>query len=238
MQSVMARKVTAVSAAMIMLGSLPSCTPTVVSTPGPVTAVADSALNQQIFTVPEPSAYVMRANDIVQVRVFREADLSQDRVVVAADGTISLPLVGEVAVAGRSLAEVERTIETALGARYLRNPDVAISVIEYASHQVTVEGAVETPGVYPFQPGTRLSGGIALAEGLEREASRSDIAVFRQGEHGLELAKFDYSAMQAGTMIDPELQPGDRIVVGTDQLSQAWQDLLKALPAFALFTQI
>mgnify|MGYP007056299579 FL=1 len=51
------------------------------------------------------------------------------------------------------------------------------------------------------------------------------------------VAKFDYAQVRAGTMIDPVLAPGDRVVVGTSGLSQLWQDFLKAVPAFALFTR-
>ena len=52
------------------------------------------------------------------------------------------------------------------------------------------------------------------------------------------VAKFDYRAVSQGTMIDPVLEPGDRVVVGTSGLSQFWQDLLRALPAFGLFTNV
>jgi len=52
------------------------------------------------------------------------------------------------------------------------------------------------------------------------------------------VAKFDYRAVQQGTMIDPVLQPGDRVVVGTSGLSQFWQDVLKTIPVFALFTNV
>ncbi len=49
------------------------------------------------------------------------------------------------------------------------------------------------------------------------------------------VAKFDYRQISQGTMMDPVLQPNDRVVVGTDGLSVFWQDLLKALPAFGIF---
>jgi hypothetical protein len=49
------------------------------------------------------------------------------------------------------------------------------------------------------------------------------------------IAKFDYGQVRQGTMLDPVLQPGDRVVMGTDGLSVFWEDLLKALPAFGVF---
>jgi polysaccharide export outer membrane protein len=49
------------------------------------------------------------------------------------------------------------------------------------------------------------------------------------------VAKFDYGQIRQGTMLDPILEPGDRVVMGTDGLSQFWEDLLMALPAFGIF---
>jgi len=49
------------------------------------------------------------------------------------------------------------------------------------------------------------------------------------------IAKFDYAQVKQGAMLDPVLEPGDRVVMGTDGLSVFWEDLLKALPAFGVF---
>ena len=182
--------------------------------------------------------YVLRPADIIKVDVFREEDLSLPSVAIAADGRVSFPLLGPVSVAGMTAGGLEGLLERELGARYLRNPDVSVNVLDYASHKVTVEGAVEEPGIFAFQPGTRLSGGVALAKGVKRVAALEEVAIFRQAEGGTQVAKFDLAAVRAGTMADPVLQPGDRIVVGTDNLAQFWQDFLRALPAFGLFTQL
>jgi polysaccharide biosynthesis/export protein len=216
---------------------LSGCAPSVQAIPGPITAAADPTLNQQAYETEYNQSYIVRPNDVIRVTVFREPDLSAERLVVSTDGSVSLPLIGSLAVGGSTIEDIEKNAESALTAQFLRHPDVTVGVIEYGSHRVSVEGAVENPGIFSFPPGTRLSGGIALAEGVDRVARHSEIAVFRQGARGMEIAKFDYLAMQAGTMIDPVLQPGDRIVVGTDSLSQFWQDALQALPVFALFTQ-
>lgn len=100
---------------------------------------------------------------------------------------------------------------------------------------MTVEGAVDKPGVYAFQPGARLSTAIALASGPKRTAKASQVAVFRESPQGIMVAKFDYVQVSRGTMLDPVLEPGDRVVMGTDGLSVFWEDLLRALPAFGVF---
>ncbi|WP_231638817.1 polysaccharide biosynthesis/export family protein [Aurantiacibacter marinus] len=206
--------------------------------PGPVVSQAAAELGQDGYGSSLTASYVLRPSDVIKVDVFREADLSLESVAVSATGEVSLPLIGQITVAGLSAGEVEDRIEEMLATRYLRNPRVSVNVLNYNSHQVTVEGRVESPGLYDFRPGTRLSGAIALAQGLSRVAEPDEIAIFRQADDGIEVAKFDYTAVRSGTMLDPVLHPGDRVVVGTDGLSQLWQDLLRALPLFALFTRI
>lgn len=203
--------------------------------PGLASAQPVEALGQQPFGSSTEASYVLRPADVISITVFREADLSIESLPIAANGEISLPLAGTVQAAGLTQRQLEDRIEATLGQRYLRNPEVAVNVLEYRSHEVTVEGAVRTPGLFTFRPGTRLSGAISLAEGPVREAELKDVAVFRQAPVGIQIAKFDYAAVRAGQMLDPVLQPGDRIVVGTDGLSVFWQDVLRTIPAFAVF---
>lgn len=206
--------------------------------PGMAVTTPVEALNQESFSVVAPENYQIRPADVLSVNVFREAPLSVDQVIVGPNGSISLPLLGSMQAAGLTPEEFQSRVEDALGARYLRDPSVAVNVVSYGSHLVTVEGAVGNPGLFSFTPGTRLTGGISLARGPSRVADMEEIAVFRDTPEGMMIAKFDYGAVRAGTMLDPVLQPGDRIVVGKDGLSQAYQDLLQSLPIFALFTRI
>lgn len=205
--------------------------------PGPAMMSATPGLNQEDFGSVSESEYALRPTDILQVSVFREPELSIGEIPVGADGRISLPLLGSVQVAGLTPSELQDRLQDELGSRFLRDPQVSVNVLEYASHRATVEGAVKEPGVYVFKPGTRLTGGIAMAKGIDRVAAMEDIAVFRESPDGVQIAKFDLGAIRTGNMADPVLQPGDRIVVGTDNLSQAWQDALKALPVLGLFAR-
>lgn len=190
------------------------------------------------YSATEPAEYVLRPADIVSVTVFREPDLSVQNVPVGADGMLSLPVVGTLKVDGMTTRQVETTVTQKLASATLTNPQVSINVMQFGSHVVTVEGSVEKPGMYPFKPGTRLSGAIALAAGPSRVAKLKEVAVFRQRPDGIAVAKFDYGQVRLGTMMDPVLQPNDRVIVGTSGLSQFWQDFLKTVPAFALFTRL
>lgn len=222
----------------ILALGIASCSTGPVAQVGLVNPATNSALGQDDYSATESTTYQLRASDVVSVTVFREPDLSIDSVPVGADGMLSLPLIGSIKVDGMTTRELERTVTERLAKGDLVDPKVSVNVMQFGSHLVTVEGAVEKPGMYPFKPGTRLSGAIALASGVKREAKLSEVAVFRQTPRGIAVAKFDYGMVRAGTMLDPVLLPTDRIVVGTSGLSVFWQDLLKTLPAFALFTNI
>lgn len=195
-------------------------------------------LGQADFATNLAVAQTLHSNDIISVSVFREPDLSAERIQIAPDGTITMPFLGLIKVEGKTAGQVAQLIRDGLRPNYLTDPQVSVNVIEYGSHQVTVEGAVKAAGLYDFKPGTRLSGAIARAGGLTRVAKLSQVAIFRPDHEGMLVAKYDYGGVMQGTMVDPVLMPNDRIIVGTSGLSQFYQDLLQAIPAFALFTRI
>lgn len=209
------------------------------STPEPIigTSVTQPRLDygQAGYTYARPTSYLLRPTDKISVNVFREPDFSLDVVQIGVEGNVSLPLLGSIPAANMTAAQFEQDVTRRLSAVGVKSPMVSVNIAEYASHLVTVEGSVEKPGVYKFQPGARLSSAIALASGTKRTAADDQIAVFRESPEGSLIAKFDYTQIKQGTMLDPVLQPGDRVVIGTDGLSVFWEDLLKALPAFGVF---
>lgn len=209
------------------------------STPEPVIGAAStqtiSSLGQDDYAVTASRTYLLRPSDRISVSVFREPEFSLEAVQIGVEGNVSVPLLGSIPAAGMTAKAFEEDMETRLGQVGLKSPMVSINIVEYASHLVTVDGSVNTPGVYQFQPGSRLSAAVAMARGPSRTAKREQIAVFREGPEGLLVAKFDYNMISEGTMLDPILEPGDRVVLGTDGLSVFWQDFLRSLPVFAVF---
>jgi polysaccharide export outer membrane protein len=94
--------------------------------------------------------YRIRTTDKLSIRVFQEDDLSTV-CRVDAKGTVNLPLVGEIRINGQTLSEAERTIEAAYkDGRYLRKPEVTVTVDEYAPREVSIQGQVKNPGRYPL----------------------------------------------------------------------------------------
>jgi len=184
-------------------------------------------------TASKGATYKIGAQDILDVSVFKVPELSKS-VQVADIGTINLPLVGEVPVAGKTAQEVERDLTSRLGAKYLQNPQVTVYVKEHNSQSTTVEGAVKKPGVYPIKGKTSLLQSLASAGGLEPN-SDSTVVVFRYADGSRTAARFDVDNIRSGQAEDPVLQGGDVVVVGTSAIKETFNNVLKVLPAVGAF---
>ncbi|MDJ0979367.1 MAG: polysaccharide biosynthesis/export family protein [Erythrobacter sp.] len=215
--------------------ALSGCASTPEPVIGPAVTQPRADLGQEIYSNARSPIYLLRPSDRISVNVFREPDFSIPDVRIGVEGNVSLPMLGSIPAAGMTAAQFEKDVEGRLLAMGLKSPMVNVNIGEYASHQVTVDGAVNDPGVYNFQPGARLSAAIALADGPARTAKGDEIAVFRESPEGTMVAKFDYGQISQGTMLDPVLQPGDRVFVGTDGLAVFWQDFLQTVPVLGVF---
>src|SRR5213594_50733 len=116
-------------------------------------------------------------DDVVEVFVYKEPELSPT-VVVRPDGKISLPLIGELMVNGKSALELQREVTQKL-AQYIAEPSVNVIVKEINSAQVSVLGEVKTPGMYKIKDRATLLDAIALAGGFTEYAKRDKVTVIR-----------------------------------------------------------
>lgn len=119
--------------------------------------------------------YRIGPGDLIDVRVFEPPELSR-KVRVSATGQIVLPFIGEVKAAGLTEQELAEAIRTKL-LKFLRNPQVSVSVEEYESQPVWVIGAVNNPGVYRLKGPTRLLNLLALAGWLNDKAGTTAILI-------------------------------------------------------------
>lgn len=181
-------------------------------------------------TTPGNTAYKIGPEDVLDVSVFKVPELSRS-VQVADGGTVNLPLVGEIAAAGKTSRDIERDLTQKLGAKYLQSPQVTVYVKEYNSQRVTVEGSVKKPGVYPIRGKSSLLQMIANAGGFEETADQSAVIIMRQSGGKRFAGKFDLDAIRKGTAEDPAVQQGDVIISNTSDAKAAYQGFLKLLPA-------
>lgn len=179
--------------------------------------------------------YKIGPTDQLSVRVFQVENLSLEEVRVDTSGLFEMPLIGSVQAAGLTPRELSAEIERRLGERYLRDPQVSVTVIEASSQKVTVDGAVTKPGVYVMRGRTTLLQAVAMAEGVTRLADLKEVAVFRTVDGQRMAAKFDLQKVRTGQMEDPVLQGDDIILVNSSNVSVVLREVLQVLPAFATF---
>ena len=232
------KRIAAAFAAMCLgVMALSGCAAGPAVVPGTVPAASALAAGPDPFAE-GPSPARVSPMDTISVTVVREKELSLEKVRIDQDGTFDMPYIGRVMAAGRSTTDIASDVQQRLGATYLRDPRVSVNIVEYSSRMVTVEGSVAQPGVYAFQPDTTLLGAVALARGPTRSARLHEVAIFRRSGDKRSVAVFDLKQVRAGRMIDPVLEPGDRVVIGFSGLSQAWQDFLQAAPLVAVFSAL
>ncbi|MBF7012805.1 polysaccharide biosynthesis/export family protein [Novosphingobium resinovorum] len=189
-------------------------------------------------TVPVPNAYPVRPKDKLTLRVFNEPDISQDELRVDDVGMIQIPLIGSVKAEGRSVDELSSDIAARLGTRYIKNPQVAVSVKEPAPSYVSVEGEVEKPGVYEIDGRTTLLAALARAESPTATAKLNEIVVFRTINDQRMVARFNLKEIRVGLTPDPMILDGDVVMVGYSRSKGLWQDILKTAPIFNAFAVV
>lgn len=182
--------------------------------------------------------YRIGATDLLRINVFRVPDLSFDEIRVDASGVIQMPLIGTVQAEGLTPNELSETLAARLGAQYLRNPQITVTVLEAASQKITVDGAVTQPGVYNMQGRTTLLQAVAMARGPVAGADLKSVVIFRTIEGQRQFAVFDLAAIRAGEAPDPVVLGDDVIVVDTSFLSDVIQQVVRAAPSLYLFRTI
>ncbi len=160
------------------------------------------------------SSYVIGANDVLAINVWKEPDISRS-VSVRSDGKISLPLVGELTASGQTPLQLEQEITKRLQ-NYISGPEVTVIVTDSKSQKVNIMGMVSKPGAYLLTSSTTVLDAIALAGGFKDFAKQKSIYVLRQAPDGTQnRIPFNYKEVIKGR--NPEqnirLQAGDTVVV-------------------------
>jgi polysaccharide export outer membrane protein len=132
---------------------------------------------------PRAGGYRIGPKDKIAIRVFEVPDLNVE-LRVGEEGTISLPLVGDVKVDGFTDAELAAHLERLLEANYVNRATVTVQVVEFRSRPIWVLGAVKTPGPLPFSGRWTLLEAIAAAGGVA-DGNGGVIQVLRRAENGL-----------------------------------------------------
>lgn len=164
-------------------------------------------------SVEVPPGYVIGADDVLSIVVWREKDLSTD-VVVRPDGRITLPLANDIVAQGLTPEMLRARITEAVG-KFIEEPSVTVVVKQINSRKVFITGMIGKGGAYPLTGSTTVLQLISMAGGLQDFAKAKEIVIMRT-ENGRQRAlKFNYEAVRKGKNVQQnfELQPGDTVIV-------------------------
>ncbi|MEO0375035.1 MAG: SLBB domain-containing protein [Cyanobacteria bacterium P01_A01_bin.17] len=177
---------------------------------------------------PNPNSYILGPGDQVQLTLFGQDNLFPTPYLVLVDGTISLPFIGNVPVAGRSIGQVEQDLN-ARYSRYYKRPLVTVILTRPRSLNLAIAGEVRRPGTYPIDSPEQIptvTQLIQLAGGTTQSADLSRVQVKRSGNEveSLDLLKL-LTEGSIGENID--LRDGDTVIIPpSDSLNLADSDLI------------
>src|SRR5262249_6821676 len=126
------------------------------------------------------SNYRLGSGDVITIQVLGEETPKRDRIRLSDAATISYPILGEIRLYGKTVAELETLIRDGLKGRYLVNPQVTVTINEYRNF--FINGQVEKPGGYPFIPGLTVRKAVSLAGGFKERANKNKILVIREDD--------------------------------------------------------
>lgn len=163
-----------------------------------------------------PYQYIINPGDVISVKVWDEAEISKEQLLVRPDGRIGLPIVGEVVVAGKTIKDAEVAIEKRLSSYMLDKPSVTVSTEALNGNSVYVLGKVARPGQFIIYGRMDVMQALALAGGTTTFADLNSIKILRRDKSGTQQAiSFNYARIEKGKDLEKNLyiESGDVVVV-------------------------
>lgn len=157
----------------------------------------------------DPKAYIIGAEDLISIRVWKEPENSGN-FTVRPDGKISIPLIGEIQAAGLTPEKLSASIAEGLQ-KVMVHPEVTVGVEKVNSKKYYIQGEVNKPGSYPLVIDTTVLEALVNAGGFRDFANSKKIVILR----GSERLKFNYHEVTKGKKMEQNIlvKPGDQIIV-------------------------
>lgn len=172
--------------------------------------------------------YLLGPADEILVDVIGVEELKARKFQVDGAGNVAIPLAGTLNADGQTADQFGRLLTERLRQNYVREPLVTVNLSDARSRFVTVDGQVGKPGNYPIVGKTSLMQSVARAEGTGEFAKLSDVVIFRTVRGEQMVALYDLGAIRRGAYGDPEVFPGDVIVVGEARGRRMFQQIVTA----------
>jgi polysaccharide biosynthesis/export protein len=172
-------------------------------------AASTAPLKPETSAAVDPKTYVIGAQDILMIKVWREQDFTGPYT-VRPDGKITIPLVGDVQASGLTPERLSEQLKQGLS-DYIHSPDVSVSLQTVNSKKFFITGEVNRPGEYTLATPTKVFDALSNAGGFRDFANKKKIIVIR----GAERIKFNYQDILKGKGLEQNifLENGDTIVV-------------------------
>lgn len=179
---------------------------------------ANQELNRQLieetFATTASVDYKIGPGDLLAIQVLEAPDLNTEARVTS-QNSISFPLLGNVNVAGLTPQQAEQRIAEMLTEQYMHNPHIIVSVKEYKSQRVAVIGSVKNPGTYELLGKGTLLDALALAGGLELNASDTVYVTRKTSDGGEKSVQVDLDELldKGDTSLNIPINMGDVVYV-------------------------
>lgn len=165
-----------------------------------------------LANVPVPATYEIGPGDELDVQVWSRNNMrSQTRAVVSADGGISVPIIGQVVVSGKTRGQLGTELEARL-ATYYDQPTVIIELLRQRTVEVFVSGSVVRPGRLSLPPNATVLTALYAAGGPSDTGSYRHIKLLRADGKDTEIDLYDF-LMYGQRGADEPLVTGDRLFV-------------------------
>ncbi len=169
--------------------------------------------NSRVNLPPPVESTTVGPDDVFTLRIVGEKDLPEEYQ-VASDGTVDLPYVNRLQVAGLEAHQIARLARQRLiDLQILKDPSVIVTIKEYRSKKVTVLGQVQKPGSFPMTPGLTLLQAISLGGGFTSIAKSDQIRLTRKTKGGSKTVALSVDSITEGRSPDVPLQAGDVVFI-------------------------
>ena len=153
------------------------------------------------YSLEPRNVYTLGGGDMIRVKVYGDETVTGTYKVDDA-GTVSMPLIGQLYVSGKTTAETAAAIAAALANGFVRNPDVAVEIEAY--RPFFIQGAVQGAGQFPYVSGMTVRAAVSTAGGYTDTAQRQRATIYRKAGGQMQKRVVD---------LDFPIYPGDTIVI-------------------------
>jgi polysaccharide biosynthesis/export protein len=178
------------------------------------TGCASSTYDYSKEPDPRKREFVLGASDQLRVNVWKNPEMSTDAR-VRPDGTITMPLIGDMQAAGRTPSELQKEITAKLTNYVKEGPVVSVAVTEVNSYRFTVGGNVEHGGIFTAKYYVTVSEAVAMGGGLNKFANPHKLVIVRNDGHSVRRVPIDYERVASGMHPEEDLPlvAGDSLFV-------------------------